>query len=214
MLCLFLFISFPFTAEVLNYDVYLGIWRVGELRLSLKEGFFTGETVYFLSSVLKSNFPFRIDDSLFTVSRRNDFTTLYSYKKVEEGNYQKELTYQFNGDRIEYSDGTIFPARESPKDLLTLWYFFRSSCSDTNRETFAHFDKKDYRVKINPKECRYISNKFGSFLVRRLQPETFPKSILGDIYISEDSLRLPLVIKTRLLLGMVKAILKKRSENG
>lgn len=214
MACVFLFLSLPFTAEVLNYDVYLGMWRVGELRLFLKQDFFAGETVYLLSSVLKANFPFRINDSLFTISRRTDFTTLYSYKKVKEGNYQKELAYQFKEERIEYSDGTIFSCQKSPKDLLSLWYYFRYFFPDTSQETFAHFDKKDYRVKINPKEWWRIPNKMGNSLARRLQPETTPKSILGDIYISEDSLRLPLVIKTRLLLGMVKAVLKSRNGNG
>jgi len=138
-------------------------------------------------------------------------TTLYSYKKVEEGGYFKELGYRFLGDRIEYSDGASLTTEKPPKDLLSLWYYFRLFLPDSVEETFAHFDKRDYLVRIIPKERVMVRTPIGSFFARRLEPKTFPKSVVGDVYISEDSLRLPLVIKTRLLLGLVKAELKRRS---
>lgn len=201
-------LSFPWSCEVLSYDLYLGPFRAGELRLSSKKGFFQGESVYNLSATLKSNFPFKIRDSLFSIARREDFTTIRSYKKVREGRYEAEVAYEFAKGRIVYSDGSVFFCAAPPKDLLSLWYYFRSL--NSGEEAFAHFDKKDYQVKISAKESLVLNTALGSFVARRLEPKTVPKSILGDVYISEDSLRLPLIIKTRLLFGLVKGVLKDR----
>jgi len=213
MVVFFLF-GFPFGKEELFYNLYLGPFRVGELKLSLRDSSWTYQNVYFLSAVLKAKSPFRIYDSLFSISRKDDFTTLYSYKKVEEGGERKEISYHFREGRIEYSDGTVFSSVPPPKDLLSLWYYFRLFLPETASATFAHFDKRNYLVWIIPKESVKISlgMKFdlGEFRARRISPRTSPKSILGDVYISEDSLRLPLVIKTKLLLGLVRAVLKRR----
>ncbi len=222
MLLLLLINYFPFAQERLSYNLFLGPLRVGELKLACeKDTWDSGalaQSVYRLSATLRSNFLFAINDSLSAISRQEDFTTLKSYKRVKEDRYQKEIGYEFKGDRIEYSDGTTIPCLNPPKDLLSLWYYFRHPFSvpsetlakDQPLETSAHFDKKDYRVQIKVKGRVKVITPIGTFLARRLQPETCPKSILGDVYLSEDSLNIPLVIKTKLLLGMVKAIIRER----
>ncbi len=205
---------FSFSSEKLIYNLYLGPLRAGELKLSCERGFFQGESVYLLSSTLKSNFPFKISDSLSSIVRMSDWTTLKSYKKVSEGRYKKEIAYEFTEEKVEYSDGTSFFCPAPPKDLLTLWYYLRSLSgmvgSNGSVETFAHLDKKNYQVKIDFKERVILSTPLGSFTAHRLEPKTRPKSILGDIYISNDSLCLPLIIRTKLLFGLVKGVIKNQ----
>ncbi len=211
-MALFFFLTgFPFNQEVLYYNIYLGHFPIGELRLTAElapDSLQDLDSVYYFSATLKSNFPFKINDSLFSITRMKDWATLKSYKRVQEGRYQKEIEFQFKEGRIEYTDGKVFPCVSPPKDLLTLWYYFRSSSEE--KETALHIDKKNYQVKIISRKASMISTPLGSFLSRHLVPKTFPRTLLGDVYISEDSLRLPLIIKTNLLLGMVKAVIKAR----
>jgi len=204
--------------EQLHYTVRFGPFRVGTLDLSIKPiELISQESTYHFVARIKSSpgwrFLFEIDDQLESYARISDFATKRSYKKISESKYKAEVQadFDYQSNKIYYSDSTAVDLKPNTKDLLSIWFYFRTLSLKPN-ETLSvqiHADKKYYDVKTiveGPVKVRTGIGEFNCFVIK---PKTQIKQDVGIVYISDDSTRIPAMIKKKFSFGHIVAILDK-----
>ena len=212
-----LFLILPI-GEELHYTVRFGPFRVGTLDLSIKPIELIGqESTYHFVARIKSNpgwrFLFEIDDQLESYARISDFATKRSYKKISESRYKTEVQadFDYQTNKIYYSDSTEVDLKPGTKDLLSIWFYFRT-LSLKPKETLSvqiHADKKYYEVKTIVAGPVKVRTGIGEFNCLVIKPKTQIKQDVGIVYISDDSSRIPVMIKKKFSFGHIVAILDK-----
>ncbi len=206
--------------ERLLYDIRYGPILVGTLELQVKPNkFWQGESCYHFQAKLKSNPKlnklFSIDDELNSYVRIADFATLKSEKFIKEGNYQATscAIFDYQKQKIIYSDSCTFPLQTLTRDLLTTWYYCRTIDLKLGNDftISVHIDKKNYQVKLPVIEVKTINLNKKKYHCAIIEPQTTPKSNLGSIYLSLDVDRYPVIIKNKIFLGELIATLKSVS---
>lgn len=212
-----LFLLLP-VGEQLHYTVRFGPFRVGTLDLKINDiAIIAQESSYHFTARLKSNpgwrFLFNIDDQLESYARIRDFATLRSFKRVAESGYEKEIQADFDYQtmKIYYSDSSTFDLKPGAKDLLTLWFYFRTLALELNDTitVMMHGDKNDYDVEISVTGMKTVETGIGEYDCLELKPKTQIKQNIGIVYLTKDPRRLPAMIKNRFSFGYIVAILEK-----
>lgn len=190
--------------ERLVYDVRYGPVRLGSLELRVLEPeSLGGEACHHFRADLEFtrslSWLFAAQYRLEAWCRTSDWVTLRSYKRTREPNYRAEWFASYDPDsrRVVYSDGASFPLPDSARDMLTLWYWFRGrnfAPGDTVRAN-VHTDRKDYPFVAVAGRARRVETAAGDYNCIAVTPRA--QSPLGTVYISDDSERLPVVIRTR-----------------
>jgi hypothetical protein len=217
VLTLVLFLLLPI-GEELHYTVRFGPFRVGTLDLAIQDvTTISQDSCYHFVARLKSNpgwrLLFEINDQLESYARIRDFATLRSSKRVSESGYQNQSQADFNYQsmKIYYSDSTIFDLKPETKDLLSVWYYFRS-LSLNLKDTISvqvHVDKKNYDVENIVTGPEMIKTGIGELECIVIRPKTRNKQDIGTVYLSNDSKSIPAMIKKRFSFGFIIAILEK-----
>ncbi len=217
ILVTFIFLLLP-VGEQLHYTIRFGPFRVGTLDLTIKNiEVISEESCYHFTAHLKSNpgwrFLFSIDDWLESYTRINDFATLRSYKRSAESKYQNETRadFDYQSMKIIYSDSSVFELKPEAKDLLSVWYYFRT-LPLKHRDTLLtqiHLNKKNYDVKIKISGPQTVKTGIGKFECIIIKTETSGNQDIGTVYISDDERKVPAMIKKKFSIGHIVAILKE-----
>ncbi len=207
--------------EKLTYTVKYGPINAGTLTLTVAEIIpVQNENAYHFVCELKSNpsyrFLFSVDDRLDSYARERDLVTLRTEKRVSEGNYKQWVRADFDYLRgiVTYSDGSQFPLVADSRDILTLWYYFRALALnvDDRFEVISHTDKKNYDFMVKVTTVARVKTPVGPFDCLVLRPDVRAKGIFGKggeliVYLSTDSKKLPVIIKSKMFLGYLNAVL-------
>ncbi|MEO0108678.1 MAG: DUF3108 domain-containing protein, partial [candidate division WOR-3 bacterium] len=156
-LLLSLVVALPI-GERLTYRVKYGPLSAGTLTLALvgiEE--LRGESCYHLISHLRSNPAyatlFSLNDSIESWTRISDFVTLRTRKHVREGSYECELVADFDpvAGQVSYSDSEQMTTAHDARDLLSLWYYFRTLDLSVGDDFWVtcHVDKKTYDALVS-----------------------------------------------------------------
>lgn len=207
--------------EQLAYAVKYGPLTAGTLTLSVAGTVPLGpDTAYHFVCELKSNpsyrFLFSVDDRLDSFARTRDLVTLRTEKRVHEGAYRQILGADFDYGRgiVSYSDRSQYPLLPDSRDLLTLWYYFRTLPVKVGDDfdVQSHTDKKNYSFTVKVADTERVVSPAGSFRCYVLKPDVRSKGIFGKggeliVYLSADAKKLPVVIKSKMFLGYLNAVL-------
>jgi hypothetical protein len=214
--------------EKLTYRVTFGPLSAGTLVLQVAGiDEIRGESCYHLVSHLQSNpayaILFSLDDTIETDARIRDFVTLRTRKHVQESRYENEVAADFDYDRmkVSYSDDTILDLCGESRDLLSLWYYYRSldlAVGDTF-SAYSHVDKRDYSAKVSVTGQGTVRTRAGMFdclvietastLIRAATSSRASGGSVGNgtVYLEQNEPRLPVLIRTRMPFGYVTASL-------
>jgi hypothetical protein len=134
-----------------------------------------------------------------TWCRASDMVTLRSYKRTREPHYRAEWTANYDPEQstVAYSDGKDFSLEPGARDLLSTWYYFRTLAlapGDTVR-TALHVDRRNYRLVAVARATKSVSTPAGVFDCIAVVPNA--GGPLGTVYLSDDSERIPVSIRTR-----------------
>lgn len=205
-----------FPGEKLEYDVRYGPLRLGSLVLrTLASESLAGTECWHLAAELTLShsvswlFTARYD--IQSWCRTSDFVTLRSYKFTRETNFADEwqAEYQPDSGKVTYSDGRTYRLLPQGRDLLTLWYFLRVSelRPGSVRVVNGHVDRRNYRVRVAVSSRRAVRVPAGAFDCLAVVPSA--DGPLGSVYLADDELRLPVVIKTKVGSLVVSAFLRE-----
>lgn len=221
VLLIFLALSALPSKEVLNYDVYLGPIYAGNMRLTLLETEFEGRPCYRLRSVLNSveslSWLFNLNDTLYSYVTRDSFKVLYTEKRIHETGYDTvvRVDYDWEAGLIRYEDDSTYELKPGTLDLVSIYYYFRINplgAGDSTR-VILHADGKTEEALVRAvRETRVRSqaSQEGSFLCTMLTSEVAGKASFGSggqlaFYLSNDSLQMPVLIKTLMKFGSIDA---------
>ncbi|MEI7481505.1 MAG: DUF3108 domain-containing protein [Elusimicrobiota bacterium] len=219
--------------ERLEYEIYWGLINVGSAYLQIdKMVTIDGRTAYHIISGAKSA---AFINNFYTVNDINeswmDIRDLYSfgyYKGIHEGHHFfnewvifDNAAKTFHGEKMGKSkiaapvEGTL----EGPvNDVLSALYLVRTMdlSSGTSREITIN-TKRNWRMNVKFRKREKESTAYGKFKCVLVEPQ------LGDdglfvakkgkkmlVWITDDELRLPLILKAEIFIGSVTAKLVKR----
>ncbi|MBN2465059.1 DUF3108 domain-containing protein [candidate division WOR-3 bacterium] len=204
--------------ERLDYSVRYGPVSIGTLTLRTLEPETVGsaECWHFRADMeLTRSFSwlFWADYRLETWCRVSDMSTLRSYKRTREPRYRAEWTASYDPEQatVSYSDGQVCSMELGSRDLLSTWYYFRALpllAGDTVR-TPLHVDRRNYRLVAAVQETRPVRTPAGVFDCVAIVPDA--GGPLSTVYLTDDELRIPVSIRTRVGGLVVTAVLRSVS---
>ena len=219
--------------EYLQYEIYWGLVNVGSAYLKIdKIVMIDGRQAYHIVSGANSSSFIK---NFYLVNDINeswmDLRDLYSfgyYKNIREGNYAANEwvvfdnnTKTFHGEKMGKSknaapvEGTL----EGPvNDVLSALYLVRTmDLKPGVRHEITVNTKRNWRMNVKFRKREKESTAYGKFNCILVEPQ------LGDdglfvakkgkkmlVWITDDELRLPLILKADIFIGSVTAKLVKR----
>lgn len=164
---------------------------------------------------------YEVDDKAVSVCQNDDFLPVNYRLKVKEGSHRKDKEVQFGHQKALYIDHKNNERKECdlPQqvfDPLASLYYLRTLPLQVGKSIYVKvFDSKrvwDVEVQVLKKEK--VETWLGTFNAILIKPLMKSEGIFnrkGDMYIwlSDDDRRLPVMLKTEVAVGSVKAILKK-----
>ncbi|MBM3330305.1 DUF3108 domain-containing protein [candidate division WOR-3 bacterium] len=204
--------------ERLDYGLRYGPVSIGRLRLETlqPETLGTEECWHFradLELTRSFSWVFWANYRLETWCRTSDMVTLRSYKRTREPRYRAEWTadYDLVQSVANYSDGRTTSVESGARDLLSTWYYFRTlslAAGDTVR-TALHVDRRNYQLVAVARAAKAVSTPAGAFDCIAVVPNA--GGPLGTVYLTDDSERIPVSIRTRVGGLVVSAFLRSVS---
>ncbi|MBU2572540.1 MAG: DUF3108 domain-containing protein [Elusimicrobia bacterium] len=219
--------------ERLDYDIYWGIIYVGSAYLQIdKIVTIDGRPAYHIVSGAKSA---AFIDNFYHVADLNeswfDVAGLYSrgyYKLIQEGRYFfnewvvfNNAAKAFHGEKLNKKKvlSPVAGTLEGPvNDVLSALYLVRTmELKPKSSQAIVVNTKRNWNMNVKFRKREKESTAYGKFKCLRVEPQ------LGDdglfvarkgrkmlVWMTDDELRLPLILKAEIFLGSVTAKLVKR----
>jgi hypothetical protein len=208
--------------ERLEYTATFSFLHLGSMTLEVEDTITYNNTdCYLLSSILSSNqnlkFLFSLNDTVHVFARRNGLLPLFYEKKVHEGDYYNHSKIHFNHDDLSamYDDSIPLDLLGDSRDILTFWYYLRTIPLIIGDTIIFHIheSKNNYEVNCFVSKKETITTSIGSFNTIMVEPRTGEKGMFSSkggmqIWYSDDDMRYPVQIKTKMNFGSILFKLK------
>lgn len=204
--------------ESLEFSVGYGLVEAGTARMEVKEPVTReGRTMLPIVSTATSN---RFFDSFYkvrdTVSTWMDAEGMFSWRFVQhqrEGDYvrQMETTFDPRTGKAAYRDGQ-FDVPRYVQDILSAFYFVRTqplAVGDTLE--LPHWSEgKAYTLRVIVHESESIETEAGEFDCLKVEPVLASEGLFRHegkvfIWLTNDRLHMPVLVRSRLLVGAIEA---------
>ncbi len=202
VLSLILF-TFALSQERLDYEIKLGPFTIGSMRLEKlpPDTIASVDFEHFRAEVKLAgaiSFLFWAEYHLETWCDKKELLPRRSYKRTKEKNYRSEWSASYEPGIVRYSDGKSYPLPDSARDILTLWFYLRTLDwkKEKSKVLTAHIDRKNWRLSFLVTGEEKVITPLGEFDCVVVSPQR--ESPIGTVFISQDRLRLPVVIRTRI----------------
>jgi hypothetical protein len=225
------------SGEKIVYKAYYNwkfVWiPAGEAEFSLVEKGDTYEITVIGKTYSSYDVFFRVRDYFHSVIDKKTMFPKSFVRIVEEGNYRKfdslnfnqdsRLAMSFNGRTRETATKKVIGIQQCTHDLLSVLYFMRNIQIDNYKPgdhipTKILFDEKIYpiKVKYDGKFKDFDIKDLGSFNTIKVIPDLVSGNVFKDgnrmnVWVTDDENKLPLLIESPLSVGSAKAVLKSYS---
>jgi len=216
-------IHIPFTeGEKLTYKIQYGPVNAGIANLEVKT--FNNKYKYLAEgkSTGVFNMFFKVRDYYESIVDKVTLQPNRFYRNVNEGNYKKKEQVFFNYDllRAESTRDTI-PLPNNPQDILSIFYYLRSQNLNDIKENeiipakaFLDDEFMDSNLIYLGKDT--IKTKFGIVPCLKFSPKletgrVFKEDYSMKIWISDDANKVPVQVKSKILVGSIEMNLSKYS---
>jgi len=208
--------------EKLEYKIHYGPLAAGIARLEVK----TINNQYRFIATGKStglfNLFFKVRDSYESIVDKTNLHPNQFYRDVKEGSYKKKESVFFNY-KLQQAESTrdTIPLPKNTQDILSIFYYLRAQNFDTLKagESFPfqiYLDDEFMESNLYYLGGDTLKTKFGWIPCTKWAPELETGRVFKDDYgmnlwISDDANKIPLQIKTKVLVGSIKMDLIKYS---
>ncbi len=208
--------------EKLTYRVHYGIIDAGEAKIELKESpyTFSNRPTYHAvgtgNSIGAFDLFFKVRDTYETYIDRDGVFPWYFKRRVDEGGYKISQDYTF-----DHNTGTVSTEKEEThtvprgvQDLVSAFYYSRTFDYSGAKKgdifeipTFLDDEMHILKIKYIGKET--IKIRKGKFKCMKFVPVVQKGRIWKDendlnIWISDDENKIPILCKTKILVGSIK----------
>lgn len=211
--------------EKLVFSVQYGLVTAGEATLEVRNiADIRGRPCYRIVSDARTNDFF---SKFYQVRDRYesymDTTELYSLryeKHVREGKFKRDETVDFDQvtHRATYKDKVV-PIPPRTQDVLSAMYYIRTLplAAGQSISIANHTDKKNYPlvVKVHGRErVKVDAGEFDCWVVEPILrgPGIFTQKGRLTVWLTDDERRMPVLMKSKVVIGHVAAVLKSYQE--
>lgn len=212
----------PFRAgESLRFNVRYGIIHAGDAWLEVpRVRDWQGHGIYELVARAQSNSFF---DKVYKVRNRIeswwDHDGRFSRRYLEdrrEGRYRQKTDIQFDADRREahYLDGQVFPVPPRVQDALSAFYYARTQALPLGGSFVFdyHASRKSQPLLVKVLGRERVSVPAGTFDCVAIEPILKAGGIFKNtgrlvIWLTDDERRMPVLMKSKVLIGSIDAVL-------
>ncbi len=221
MLLTFMWSSSPnFIGEELKYAAGFRFFPAGEAILTFSADSLNGESVYrLITSVQTNSFLdvfYEVRDEIQSWLNPNNLSLKKTIQTIREGHYHRDHQSIIQGDSIAVSGNKIRNIPGRVYDPVSFVYYLRNQDLNLgNSYKFFSYDRKKIReviVNITAKETVQVSS--GTFNCLKIEPFSDDgKPLLKNngqmrVWLSDDSLRLPVQIEQKTNIGTMVMKLK------
>ncbi|OGR75486.1 MAG: hypothetical protein A2X32_13300 [Elusimicrobia bacterium GWC2_64_44] len=222
------------SGELLEYEIYWGLVHVGKSYLKIERTVdISSRPAWHIVSEAKSGSFIK---NFYKVADRNDawmdaqdLTSYGYYKKIQEGGHFFNEWVIFDGPGKRYYGRKMNKKRqpadfEGPldgpvNDVLSALYRIRTMQIGPGQTVeFAVNTKRNWRISIRSKKSEKISTPYGKKKCMLFEPMAGEEGIFVAkagkrmlVWITEDELRLPMLLKAEIFIGSVTAKLVRRT---
>ncbi len=215
-------VSHPFkVGESLRFSVQYGFIHAGTAWLEVPDSReFQGHEVFDLVARAESNAFF---SKFYKVRNRIesfwDQHGLYSRRYFEdrrEGKYRQKSEIVFDPDRHEavYSDGQVFPVPPRVQDALSSFYYTRTQALPVGGSIVFdyHASHKSQPLQVKVLGRERIETPAGKFDCVALEPILKAGGIFKNsgrlvIWMTDDERRIPVLMKSKVVIGSISVVL-------
>lgn len=216
--------------ERLTYDItYLGAKAGIAVMEVLEKTTLKGREVYHILSTAQSNdfvsLFYPVDDRIESFVDVEGFYSHYIKIKQHQGKRKREKVISF--DQIQHravqfknNKEKVFEIPPQVQDSLSSLYFFRvKNAIDVGRSVFidVHESEKNWLLEIRGMARERVTTPVGTFDTIKVQAMVQYEGLFmdkGDVFIwfTEDEKRIPVMMKSKIKIGSITAILSSRRE--
>ena len=202
------------------FTVQYGIVTAGTATLEVGEDIkeFNGEKVVeFISTAKSSDFFslfFKVRDRASSLASISTLCSTRFEKKLQEGKHKKHETVVFDQESgtVTYSNGETVEIPGCARDPLAALYCIRSLPLEIGWDIAIpnHVDRKNYPVRVKVLRKERVDVPAGTFDCIVVEPVLKSAGIFrhkGEmkIWFTDDSRKMPVLMKTRVMIGSVQA---------
>ncbi|MEW6051081.1 MAG: DUF3108 domain-containing protein [Candidatus Zixiibacteriota bacterium] len=204
--------------ERMTFDINYGFINAGSASLEVAKLIeYQGRPCYQVVSRAQSNSFFssfyRVEDRVESIV---DAVGVYSWrfeKNLREGNYRADRMYAFDqiNRAVHYEKDTL-PVEPYVQDALSALYFVRTQPLEVGKSIFVDnfVDGKKYRMEVRVLKKERIKVAAGSFDCIVVEPLTQSVGVFKNegtltVWLTDDRLRMPVLMKSKILVGSVSA---------
>lgn len=212
--------------ESLVFRVYYqsaltGKVTAGEAKLEVKKKTITknGRETYHIVGTGQSkgafNFFFKVDDKFETFIDEQALIPWYFTRRTREGGYKKDDEVTFHQQHgLAVSRNAVKKIPENTQDIMSVFYFARTLAIEGVKpgESFPlsfFLDDSLYTSKIVFLGREKVQTELGTFNCLKFKPmvlkgEVFNEPYPMELWITDDRNRLPVLVKSAVIVGSVK----------
>ena len=214
MLLLIILAILP-TNERLVYSAKYGILPVGEIRMEINkdlDGYYcikvTQETKGLFS------YFFKIRDTYQSCIDTVSLSSVRFEKHIREGRYKHDQVVFFDQEKgiAIYDDGETVDIVPQTKDIISIIYYIRTLPLESKDKIYlnVHADKHNYTIPVDIDKVR-LGNKECFRVIPHLENiKVFGRKGGLILYYTNDSDRIPILLKIKISWGYIEATLKVR----
>ena len=210
------------------YNVYYGVVPAGEAGIELLPDLTTyrGAPCYQIHTWARSakafDLFFKVRDDVLTYMDTRGIFTWYFRKTLREGGYRDEKVIDYDqreGWAYMTNDGVPEDTSRIPlfvQDAISALYYFRLQDIQVGQSLFiqVHDIRKTYPLKIDIIGHETVETPAGKFDCIKVEPVLESAGIFkskGRIFLwfSDDHSKIPVMMKTKVLIGSITAYLKE-----
>jgi hypothetical protein len=197
--------------EKLKFEIRYGSIPAGHAWLEVENRATGDGDVYRITSTARSNdivsLFFEVHDVVVSEVDASTFEPRHFEKRLREGRLRKQEIVTYEGGGIAVSEGQTFQLAPGTRDILSALYYIRGRELRVGDEipvrTFENGRCYDARVKVLRKEM--ISTRHGDLRCLVIEPVIdqgiFARTGRLLIWLTDDSLKLPVLVKSKVKIG-------------
>jgi uncharacterized protein DUF3108 len=207
--------------EKLVFSVQYGLITAGEATLEVRNiANIGGRPCYRIVSDARTNDFFskfyQVRDRYESCMDTEELYTLRYEKHVREGKFKRDETVDFDqvAHRAQYKDKAV-PIPPRTQDVLSALYYVRTLPLEVGHSISIanHTDRKNYPllVKVHGRErVKVDAGEFDCLVVEPILrgPGVFTQKGRLTVWLTDDERRMPVLMKSKVVIGHVAAVLK------
>lgn len=208
--------------EKFLFSVQYGIVTAGEATIEVRNiAVIEGRPCYYIVSDARTNDVFsvfyRVRDRFVSLMDTTDLVSLRYEKHLREGGHKSDRVVEFDQKQHKaFYDGKEIPIAPRTQDVLSALFYVRTLPLKVGQSIAIanHTDGKNYPLVVRVLGEERVTVEAGTFdclVVEPLlrYPGVFTQKGRMKVWLTKDRYKIPVLLKSKVIIGEVSAVLKK-----